>query len=273
MLNVSIVLYNTDTEQVENLLKVLGVSPIIKTIFLIDNSEKECLPPQLRRNSKITYWFTKSNLGYGKGHNLALKKSLEEHTDYHLVLNSDIEIKATDLEELVAYMDSHPQVGMLMPRVEYPNGDLQYLCKRLPTPFDLFGRRFLPKRWIKKRMEWFEMRDTDYNHIMNVPYLSGCFMLLRTDALQKVGLFDERFFMYPEDIDLTRRIHRDFKTIYYPNITIVHNHAKASYHSLKMLWIHCINICRYFNKWGWFRDKERDRFNQETLISNSAIDK
>ena len=90
-------------------------------------------------------------------------------------------------------------------------------------------------------------------------------MLLRTQALQKVRLFDERFFMYPEDIDLTRRIHRDFLTVYYPHVTIIHNHEKASYKSLRMLWIHTINMCRYFNKWGWFSDKERDLFNATAI--------
>ena len=105
------------------------------------------------------------------------------------------------------------------------------------------------------------MRSSGYDKIMNVPYLSGCFMLLRTKALQKARLFDERFFMYPEDIDLTRRIHRDYLTVYFPHVTIIHNHEHASYKSLKMLLVHIVNMCRYFNKWGWFVDKERDAIN------------
>ena len=92
-----------------------------------------------------------------------------------------------------------------MPKVYYPNGELQYLCKLIPTPFDLMFKRFLPSSIVERRMIKFQLRFTKYNKIMNVPYLSGCFMFFRISALQDIGLFDERFFMYPEDIDITRR--------------------------------------------------------------------
>jgi GT2 family glycosyltransferase len=165
---------------------------------------------------------------------------------------------------LLQFIQPHPEIGMVAPKVVYPNGELQYLCKLLPTPMDVFGRRFLPKSWIKQRNEIYELRQTGYDKIMNIPYLSGCFMLLRTEAVRKARLFDERFFMYPEDIDLTRRIHQDYLTVFYPDVTIIHNHEKASYKSWKMLWIHIVNMCRYFNKWGWVFDKERALVNRMT---------
>jgi GT2 family glycosyltransferase len=152
-----------------------------------------------------------------------------------------------------------------MPKVLYPDGKIQYLCKLLPTPFDLIFRRFLPAKWTESRMEKFEMRKTGYNKLMQVPYLSGCFMFLRTEALKEIGLFDERFFMYPEDIDLTRRIHRKYQTVFYPDVSIVHHHAQSSYLNLKMLRIHITNMILYFNKWGWVFDKERRKINNEIL--------
>lgn len=160
-------------------------------------------------------------------------------------------------------MDKNTEVGHLMPKVFYPNGEMQYLCKLIPTPFDLFIRRFLPISWAKWRVEKFEMRKTGYNKIMDVPYLSGSFMFLRTKALEEVGLFDERFFMYPEDIDLTRRIHRKYRTVFFPNVSIIHHHAKSSYLSFKMLVIHSINLIKYFNKWGWIFDSERRELNEK----------
>ena len=159
-------------------------------------------------------------------------------------------------------MDGEPQVGSLMPKVLYPDGELQYLCKLLPSPMDVLTRRLLPKKWFAARNARYEMRSSGYNRVMNVPYLSGCFMLLRVEAAAAVGLFDERYFMYPEDMDLTRRLHRHYKTVYYPAVSIIHEHGRASYKSLKMLGIHAINMCRYFNKWGWFCDAERVRFNR-----------
>ena len=118
---------------------------------------------------------------------------------------------------------------------------------------------------MKKRMDRFQLKFTNYSIPINAPYLSGCFMFFRVDALRKVGLFDERFFMYPEDIDITRRIHREYKTMFYPEVTIIHDHAAASYQSLKMLKIHMINMIRYFNKWGWFWDRERKEMNRKLL--------
>ena len=103
-------------------------------------------------------------------------------------------------------------------------------------------------------MERYELRFTGYRDVMDVPYLSGCFMLFRTSALKRVGLFDERFFMYPEDIDITRRMNAEFRTVFFPGATIVHDHARQSYKSAKLLLVHVVNTVKYFNKWGWIRD-------------------
>jgi GT2 family glycosyltransferase len=109
------------------------------------------------------------------------------------------------------------------------------------------------------------MRASGYDKVMDVPYLSGCFMFFRTEALREVGLFDERFFLYPEDIDITRRMRRKFRTVYYPEVSIIHQHAHSSYENFHMLWIHMFNMIKYFNKWGWFCDKERKVVNQEIM--------
>ena len=108
---------------------------------------------------------------------------------------------------------------------------------------------------------------------MNVPFLSGCFMLLKIKALKQVGIFDESFFMYGEDIDLSRRIHTEYKTLFFPGAHVVHDYAKASYKSTKMLLIHMINIARYFNKWGWIFDSERKKVNADILRALSKASK
>ena len=201
-----------------------------------------------------TYIFNNKNLGYGRAHNIALEKTLKTNTKYHLVLNSDIEFTPEVITQLVKFMDANPEVGHSMPLVRYPNGNIQYLAKQLPTPFDLFARRFMPKSWFKNRTARFEnhafYEQPNYkSQILDAPYLSGCFMFLRCEALRKIGLFDSRFFMYPEDIDLTRRINQHYRTVMYPAVEIIHNHAQSSYHSLRLLWIHSINMIKYFIKW------------------------
>lgn len=262
MINISIVLYNHRWPQisqlVESLLKVTGLNEL----FLIDNSP---VASDEFSGKGLQYIFTGSNKGYGAGHNIALRKSLQQHIPYHLVVNPDIEVEASAIETLTGYLEQNSSVGSIMPKIVYPDGSLQYLCKLLPTPTDLLFRRFLPAPLALKRMHRFEMRATGYQHIMEVPYLSGCFMLLRMSALQEVGLFDERFFMYPEDIDLTRRIHRRFNTLFFPAVSAIHHHEQSSYKSFRMLLIHSTNMIRYFNKWGWWYDPERTQINKRIL--------
>ena len=269
MLNISIVLYEPNWEQeVQPLVKELLRVKCLRKIYLIDNSKFKIQDSKFDSqkskvdNPKVRYMHMPGNLGYGKAHNIALRESAYYKTELHLVMNSDIQVKAEDIDAMHEWMLANPEVGQLMPKVVHPDGTQQFLAKRLPTPLDVFGRRFLPQWMIRKRNRRYELRDMDLERPVNAPYLSGCFMLLRTQAAVDAGLFDERFFMYPEDIDLTRRIHRNFLTLYYPQWTIVHAHQKASYKNRHMLWIHIQNMCRYFNKWGWFFDKERTQFNR-----------
>jgi len=169
------------------------------------------------------------------------------------------------IANLVEYMEKKPEVGLVLPKVVYPSGKIQYVCRLIPSPTDLILKRFIPFKWIKKRMDKYRMIFTGYNREMEVPYFIGCFMFLRVEALKNVGLFDERFFMYPEDIDLTRRMHQQYKTMFYPFVQIIHVHEQGSYKNIKLFYIHITNMIKYFNKWGWFFDKERKEVNRKIL--------
>ena len=273
MLNISIVLYRPKWEQeVIPLLQELLRIRNLRKLYLLDNTEPEFRKTETAKQKEtlVTQFGTKqlrymampSNLGYGKAHNIALRESAYYRTELHLVMNSDIRVKAEDIDAMHDWMLAHPEVGQLMPKVLNPDGTQQYLAKRLPSPLDVFGRRFLPAWMTARRNRRYELRDLDLTRPVNAPYLSGCFMLLRTKAAVEAGLFDERYFMYPEDIDLTRTIHRDYLTLYYPAWTVVHAHARSSYKNSHMLRVHIQNMCRYFNKWGWIFDKERRRMNK-----------
>lgn len=264
MLNISIVLYNPQWDEVNNLVTELIQARCVRKVYLVDNSATKT--DYQKPSDKVRYMWNKGkNLGYGAAHNIAIRESVWYKTPFHLVMNADIQVRHEDIETIFAFMLDHPEVGQLMPHVVYPDGQTQYLCKLLPSPLDVFGRRFLPSRLMRRRNERYELRNSGYDKPMNVPYLSGCFMFLRTEAVLKARLFDERYFMYPEDIDLTRTIHRDYLTLYWPQVTIVHNHQRESYKNPRLLKIHITNMCRYFNKWGWFCDKERRLFNRITL--------
>lgn len=260
----SIVTYNTDEEMLSRAVKSFLDIELKTKLTIIDNSPTDKFK-KIAEKYELEYIHTAKNLGYGRAHNIAIRKFLN-YSEYHIVFNPDIYWGNGTIEKIYSFMLENPDVGQLMPKVLYPNGELQYLCKLLPKPSDLIFRRFLPEtNFLRKQKEKFELRFTGYNKIMNIPYLSGCFMFFQTEVFQKVGLFDERFFMYPEDIDLTRRIHKFYKTLFYPEVLVYHDHAKESYKSKKMLWIHITNMVKYFNKWGWFIDKERDEINLSVL--------
>jgi len=268
-LNVSIVLYQNSLVQLKRAINSVLSTKLDVKLYLIDNSPADSLKILSELNPRIVYIFNNANLGFGKAHNIAIKETLKEGVPFHLIMNPDIYFDKGVLEELYSFIEKNKDIGLVMPKVLYPDGRIQYLCKLLPTPWDLLGRRFLSKslfkKYIEKRNEIYELRFTGYNKIMEVPYLSGCFMFIRTEVLKKIGLFDERFFMYLEDTDLSRRIHRVAKTIYYPYVHIYHEHQKGSYKNLKLLKIHIESAIKYFNKWGWFNDPERETINRKTL--------
>jgi len=262
----SVVLYNTPSHQLKQLSSCLEQSSIDVKLYVIDNSPGND-PINIENLSGATYFRCNSNKGYGAGHNIALRDAITI-SEFHFVLNSDIYFGPDELEKMVRFMRENPRIGQSMPRVTYPDGSLQYLCKLLPTPADLFLRRFMLKpgsESVRRRKERFELRFTGYNREMDVPCLSGCFMLFRTSALREIGLFDERFFMYLEDVDITRRMNAKFRTVFFPGATIVHHHSRDSYKSFRALFIHIQNLIRYFNKWGWIRDARRASINQMTL--------
>ena len=266
-LSASIVLYNTKREDLKRVIDSYFAYQGEKQLFLVDNSPND----NLREIAKIYpndvfYIFNNENMGYGKAHNIAIKKSIEQNLPYHIILNPDIIIEKGALEKLTDYMEQHPEVGNIMPKIIYPDGELQYLCKLLPSPIDLIFRRFIPfKKWKDAINRKYELHSFGYDKIMNIPNLSGCFMFLRTEALKKIGLFDENIFMYLEDIDLNRRIHSKYKTIYYPDAIVIHEHQKESYKNRKLLKAHIQSAIYYFNKYGWLFDKERTTINKNVL--------
>lgn len=266
MITASLVLYKTKQSYIDTILRCIENSKCIEKLFVIDNDSTPEMANFFSNYSYVEY-IKHENTGYGSSHNIALYKAIEMGSIYHVILNPDIEFGVDVISELAKYMNENKDVVYILPNVIYPNGERQYLCKLLPTPNDLFIRRFFPRSKKNiKRNEIYCLKNSGYNRIMNPPCLSGCFMFLRCSTLKENNLFfDERYFMYMEDFDLMRRLHRVGKTIFYPKLTIIHNHEKESYKSKRMLKIHIQSAIKYFNKYGWIFDKERRLMNRLIL--------
>jgi len=265
MITAAVVLYNTSEPMFQELLQSYRPD-VDRKLYIIDNSDiKSCFCSGIE-NENIRYYFNGKNLGYGAAHNIGIQQAVADHSEYHLIINPDIKFESSILDSLRNYADKHRDVVYILPKVTYPDGRMQYLCKLLPTPFDLIGRRFLPKKLTQGWNDRYILKSSGYDRVMNPPCLSGCFMFLRTSVLEQYNLrFDERFFMYCEDFDLMRRLHRIGKTIFYPEVQIVHKYEQSSYKSWRMLLEHIKSACIYFNKYGWFIDKERRIMNRQAL--------
>lgn len=259
-------------------MRSLLISPVQK-VWIIDHSDTDTLlgdelqeykrrdDEYLRhegRGFKLEY-IKEANRGYGCGHNVALRMAMEEGSQYHLVVNPDVWFGAEVIPALWRLMEEDETIAHVMPKVLFLNGSVQCLAKLLPTPWDLFCRFFLPARLISKRNDRFELRHSGYDKEMNVPFLSGCFMFFRMSALKSEGIFDERFFMYMEDVDITRRLHAKYKTLFFPSVSIYHRFSRLSYHNWHLSLAHMVSVVKYFNKWGWIYDKGRRRFNKRLL--------
>lgn len=272
IISASVVLYNTQDNYLYDILNCVINSSISK-LYIVDNSPKDTSRKIVEEfnTDKFYYIFGHGNIGFGAANNIALEKVINEGFKYHIVLNPDIIFEPYVISELITIANNNSEIGQILPKVIYPDGRLQYLCKLYPTPFDIFARRLLPNGWYKKRNERYEMHFTGYDKVWNCPMLSGCFMFLNLAIIKQVGLFDTRFFMYFEDNDLTRRIHDVSMTIYYPHVTIIHNHAAEHRHNKQLLKIGFISAIRYFNKWGWFFDIRRHKANKLALKSEVQL--
>jgi GT2 family glycosyltransferase len=258
----SLVLFNSDITEAKRAISSFLNTELDIKLFLIDNSPEDTLKELANLDSRIEYIFNGKNLGYGKANNLVINRVLGK-TEYHLVMNPDVHFEKGTLEALYTFMQVNEDIGLTMPRVYHYDGTEQRLCKQLPSPKDLLIRRFIPDGKYKDKISRiYNMWDADYNKQMDVPFLSGSFMFMRASVLADVNGFDERFFLYCEDLDLCRRIGQISRTVYFPGAKIYHGYQKASYLNTKLMLTHSFSVIKYFNKWGWIFDKERKRLNK-----------
>lgn len=262
MITVSIVIYKTPRQMLDRAVKSVLGSPLVANLYLIDNSPKKLDVNYV--DPRVEYFFTGRNLGYSKAHNLVLLDP-KKREKYHLVMNPDVWFNPGSLEALYIFIEQRKDAGLVIPKILNPNKTVQYQCRMLPTPYILFARRFLPYFLYRNMNKTFEMRFSGYNKIMEVPYINGSFMFFRGSVIEDIGGFDEKIFMYGEDLDLSRRVFEHSKVIFLPDVSVYHEHQRGSYKDLRLLYYHTKGICYYFSKWGWFFDKRRKKINKQIL--------
>ena len=194
------------------------------------------------------------NPGYGRAVN-RLVRTLVASPPFLGVLNTDLTWSPGTFATLLAWMTEHPDVALGVPRILAPDGSPQQLCKRNPTVLGLLSRRFVPSRWkpawLRRYDRWFVMAEHSLDQVVDVTYLSGCCMLIRSAAFHRVGGFDERFFLYLEDADLTRTLSAQGRCVHLPVASVRHGWGRGSYRSWRLMLVNLHSAWLYFSKWGW----------------------
>ena len=243
--------YDKARQAVETLLvHTVGVQ---LTIYIVDNASSDGTAERLRDEfPEIVVIENKENYGFGYGHNTVLDVL---DSDYHLIVNPDILIDRDVVSELVLYLEDNDDVGIVTPKILNLDGSDQELPKRKPVVAALVGRRILKKQLIKQ-VEYYQMKDRNLSEIQQIEFATGCFFMIRTNLFKQLGGFDTRFFLYYEDIDISGRVLKTKKIIYYPDTYVYHAWERSSVHSFRYFLILVQGMFRYFNKWGWkFRYK------------------
>jgi GT2 family glycosyltransferase len=261
----SIVLYNNDIRELSGAIQSILQADLNLILFLIDNSptnELNCF----EKDSRIIYNHNPANPGFGASHNVAIKKAIDLDSRYHFIVNPDIYFSGDVISKMLDFMQADSTIGMMMPQILNLDGSVQNLPKLLPNPLNIIWRKFKkPARAYENFINRYELRQVPKEMIYNAPVLSGCFTLLNLEAIKKIGMYDDAFFMYFEDWDLSRRMHEHYQTIYYPLVSVYHGYDSGANKSSKLFWIFINSAITYFNKWGWFFDRDRKRINNDAL--------
>jgi GT2 family glycosyltransferase len=217
-LSIIIVNYNTKDLTRKALASVFASQTShLYEVFVSDNGSTDGSVEMVRNEfPQVKLLENKANLGFSKGNNVAIRQATGK---YILLLNSDTEVRPDTLEKSIQYMDAHTDVGIMGCKVLLPDGSLhQAARRRFPNPANAFLRLFGLRKFSN-----YNYQNISVDQEMEVDSVVGAYLCIRKDVIDKVGLLDEEFFMYGEDLDWCWRVKAaGYKVMYYPGTAITH---------------------------------------------------
>lgn len=239
-ISASIVIYKENKETLKKVIDSFLALELEKELIIVDNSPDDELKSFCQSFESISYIFSGENLGFGRGHNLAFK-NLKEKSDIHMIINPDVYFDFDEINSFLNWFYSQKDVSLATTKVCYPDGKNQNIIRNIPTSF--FD---LVKRKLKLNSGELDIKE---KIIKEVPFAHGCFFVFKTEVFQNLSGFDERFFMYMEDIDIFIRAKKYGKTVINTNYKIYHEFRKGSSKSFKLLKYHIISAYKFFRKY------------------------
>ena len=219
-------------------------------LYIIDNASAdgtgEKLQTALQGRAKVIC--LPENIGFGKGHNTVIPM-LE--SDYHFVLNPDIQVNSDVLQQMCAWMDGHPEVVMATPQLFFPDGRKQDLPRRVPSFLGLLARQVPGFSPLQRFDRHYTMLDEDLSQPHEIQFCTGSFFCMRTEVFCKMGGFDPGYFMYVEDADITRKAMQYGKVFLLPQFGAVHAWHRNPSRDAKHFTMQLGSMMRYFKRWGF----------------------
>ncbi len=211
------------------------------SFYVVDNASTDGTADIIEQDNRAILIKNKKNIGFGAAHNKVLSLEMGK---YHFVINPDITFDTDVLSKMVDYFEANPDVVMVMPRILNPDGTEQKLPKERPTFKNLYFGRFSSK--TRNKYVW---ADKDITAPCEIDFCTGCFFCIRTDIFKKLCGFDNRYFMYLEDADLTLKAKLKGRVMMLPQISVTHAWERESSKSLKYLLIHIASSFKFLFKW------------------------
>lgn len=258
-LSAAIVVYNGASEALTaaaSILKYTQKYPL--TLYLIDNASPDGSGAVLQgaiasdamhcsQQQEVRVICSEKNIGFGAGHNLVLP---ELTSDYHFILNPDILLESDVLSEMVDWMETHPQAVMARPGLHYPDGRKQILPLRRCSLLALVYRQLPWLGFLKKFDDHYVMADQDLSAPTQIEFCTGSFSMMRTETLRQIGGFDEGYFVYVEDADLTQKALQVGEVYLLPQFHAIHVWHRAPHTNFSSFIMQLKGMLRYFRKWG-----------------------
>lgn len=213
-------------------------------IYVLDNASQDETVHLIKEKFPQVYVIeSKDNLGFGKGHNRIVK---QVESDYHMVVNPDIVFTENSVKKLYEFLEKFSNVGQITPRILNEDGTEQFLPKKDPT----FKYVVLSKFPVFKHYRTdYTRANEEFKRPTRILSSTGCLFMIRTALFKRIGGFDERFFMYFEDADLSRRVRRTADIVFYPNVYVFHGWKRDNTRSLRGIRIFLTSMAKYFWKW------------------------
>ena len=222
-------------------------------MFLVDNASKDFTVDIVKESyPKVKIIRLKKNKGFSYANNQVIDKI---DSEYHVIINPDITFDTNVFKALSDYLAQNDEVAIVTPKIISADKSVQYLGKLSPRFVYLLAGRLKNRfRFFERYYEDYVMKDKTDKSVepFEVEVCTGCFMVIRTEIFKRLRGFDERFFMYFEDVDLSRRARSFGKIIFYPNAQVTHIWARASAKKVRFLLIHILSMIKYFFKWRKF---------------------